>query len=47
MSEVGVVRLAYPYLMSVSTLVTLPIVIAFFFTRRTFVEGISLTELKG
>jgi len=47
MSEVGNVRLAYPYLMSVSTLVTMPIVVAFFFTQRTFIEGISLTGLKG
>ncbi|MBV7327493.1 carbohydrate ABC transporter permease [Chloroflexi bacterium TSY] len=46
-SQIGVTRLAYPYLMSVSTLVTLPIVIAFFLTQRTFIEGISLTGLKG
>lgn len=46
-SQVGSVRLAYPYLMSVSTIVTLPIVVAFFFAQRTFIEGISLTGLKG
>jgi ABC-type glycerol-3-phosphate transport system permease component len=28
-------------------IVTIPIVIAFFFTQRTFIEGISLTGLKG
>lgn len=47
MAQIGSQKLAYPYLMSVSTLVTLPIVIAFFFTQRTFIEGISLTGLKG
>ena len=46
-TQVGVAPLAYPYLMSVSTLVTFPIVVAFFFTQRTFIEGISLTGLKG
>jgi multiple sugar transport system permease protein len=46
-TQVGAQALAYPYLMAVSTLVTLPIVIAFFFTQRTFIEGISLTGLKG
>jgi ABC-type glycerol-3-phosphate transport system permease component len=45
--EVGFSRLAYPYLMAVSTIITIPIVIAFFFTQRTFIEGISLTGLKG
>jgi multiple sugar transport system permease protein len=45
--EVGFSRLAYPYLMAVSTIVTFPIVIAFFFTQRSFIEGISLTGLKG
>lgn len=38
---------AYPYLMAVSTLVTLPILTAFFFAQRTFIEGITLTGLKG
>lgn len=47
MAQIGSQELAYPYLMAVSTLVTLPIVIAFFFTQRTFIEGISLTGLKG
>jgi multiple sugar transport system permease protein len=46
-SQVGATALAYPYLMAVSTIVVLPIVIAFFFTQRTFIEGISLTGLKG
>lgn len=46
-SQIGDTRLAYPYLMAVSTLVTMPIAVAFFFTQRTFIEGISLTGLKG
>jgi len=45
--EVGYSRMAYPYMMAISTLVTLPIVVAFFLTQRTFIEGISLTGLKG
>ena len=47
LSQVGIKGLAYPYLMAVSTLVTIPIIILFFFTQRTFIEGISLTGLKG
>jgi multiple sugar transport system permease protein len=46
-NEVGNAQLAYPYLMAVSTLITLPIFLAFFFAQRTFIEGISLTGLKG
>ena len=46
-SQMGNTKLAYPYLMAVSTIVTLPIVIAFFFAQRTFIEGIALTGLKG
>ena len=45
--QVGATALAYPYLMAVSTIVTFPIVVAFFFTQRTFIEGISLTGIKG
>jgi len=47
LAGVGISPLAYPYLMAVSTIATLPIVIGFFFTQRTFIEGISLTGLKG
>lgn len=39
--------MAYPYLMAVSTVATLPILIAFFFAQRTFIEGITLTGMKG
>jgi multiple sugar transport system permease protein len=34
-------------LMAASTLVTLPIVILFLFTQRTFIEGIIMTGIKG
>ncbi|MBU0677607.1 MAG: carbohydrate ABC transporter permease [Verrucomicrobia bacterium] len=35
------------YLMAASTLVALPIIILFFFTQKSFIEGISMTGLKG
>jgi multiple sugar transport system permease protein len=34
-------------LMSASVLMSAPIIILFFFTQRTFVEGITLTGIKG
>jgi multiple sugar transport system permease protein len=34
-------------LMAASTMITLPIIILFFFTQRTFIQGITLTGLKG
>ncbi|MBD3177883.1 MAG: ABC transporter permease subunit [Armatimonadia bacterium] len=34
-------------LMAVSTVMTVPIIILFFFTQRTFIQGITLTGLKG
>ena len=45
--ENGFSTLAYPYLMAVSTIVTLPILFIFFFAQRAFIEGISLTGVKG
>jgi ABC-type glycerol-3-phosphate transport system permease component len=45
--EIGNTQLAYPYLMAVSTMITAPIFLAFFFAQRTFIEGISLTGIKG
>ena len=39
--------LVWPYLMGASTLIVAPIVIIFFVTQRTFVEGIALTGVKG
>jgi multiple sugar transport system permease protein len=35
------------YLMAASTLVALPIVLLFFFTQKSFIEGISMTGIKG
>ena len=46
-ASVGATALAYPYLMAVSTIVTLPILIVFFLAQRTFIEGVSMTGLKG
>lgn len=34
-------------LMAVSTVMALPIVVLFFFTQRTFIQGITLTGIKG
>lgn len=45
--EIGNKKLAYPWLMAVSSLITLPVFLAFFFAQRSFIEGISLTGLKG
>ncbi len=47
MTQVGNAPLAYPYLMAVSTIAAAPIIILFFFAQRQFIEGISLTGLKG
>ena len=41
------VRLVWPYLMAASTATILPILFLFFFTQRTFVEGITITGIKG
>ena len=45
--EIGNTKLAYPWLMAVSSMITLPVFLAFFFAQRSFIEGISLTGLKG
>ena len=37
----------YGLLMSASTLVMLPVLIVFFFTQRYFIQGITLTGIKG
>jgi len=39
--------LVWPYLMAASTLIVAPIIIIFFVTQRTFVEGITLSGVKG
>jgi multiple sugar transport system permease protein len=36
----------YGMLMAVSTVVTIPIIVLFFFTQRTFIQGITMTGLK-
>ena len=43
----GNTALAYPHLMAVSTIVALPVIIAFVFAQRSFIEGINMTGLKG
>jgi len=39
--------LVWPYLMAASTTAILPVLFLFFFAQRTFIEGISLTGIKG
>lgn len=45
--DIGNFSNGIPYLMAVSTIVALPIIATFFLAQRTFIEGISLTGLKG
>jgi ABC-type glycerol-3-phosphate transport system permease component len=45
--EIGAMGMYYPYLMAVASIITLPILAAFFFAQRTFIEGIALTGIKG
>lgn len=40
-------RQYWGYMMAAATVMILPIVVLFFFTQRSFVEGISLTGIKG
>lgn len=37
----------YGMLMAVSAIVTIPIIIIFFFTQRTFIQGITMSGIKG
>ena len=46
-TSMGNTALAYPHLMAVSTIITLPVIIAFILAQRQFIEGISLTGMKG
>ncbi len=46
-NSTGSNALAYPHLMAVSTIVALPVIIMFILAQRTFIEGISMTGLKG
>ncbi len=45
--ETGTTALVYPYLMAVSTIITVPIIIAYFLAQRRFIEGITTTGMKG
>ena len=47
MTTAGVSPMIYPYLMAVSAVITLPILVVFFLVQRTFIEGISVTGIKG
>ena len=40
-------KLAWPYLMAATTVTIIPIVILFYVTQETLVEGISITGIKG
>jgi multiple sugar transport system permease protein len=46
-NSMGNTAMAYPHLMAVSTIVALPVIITFIFAQRSFIEGISVTGLKG
>ena len=35
------------WMMAVTTVLTIPVVVLFFFTQRTFIQGIALTGIKG
>ena len=37
----------WPYQMAAAVVVLVPILVVFFFTQKYFIEGISLTGLKG
>jgi multiple sugar transport system permease protein len=37
----------WPQLMAASSVITIPVIVLFFFTQRTFIKGIALTGLKG
>ncbi len=41
------IPLLWPRLMAASAVVTIPIILLYFFTQRTFVEGIALSGVKG
>jgi len=45
--DTGTNPMVYPHLMAASTLITVPIVLFFFFAQRTFIEGIALTGMKA
>jgi len=40
-------KLAWPYLMAATTVTIIPVVVLFYVTQKTLVEGISITGIKG
>jgi len=40
-------KLVWPYMMAASASVIFPVILIFFLTQRTFVEGITVTGIKG
>ena len=40
-------KLVLPYMMAVTASMIFPVVLIFFLAQRTFVEGITLTGMKG
>ena len=34
-------------LMAASTIIVLPVIVLFFFTQRTFIQGVAVTGMKG
>src|SRR5262249_47444356 len=40
-------QLAWPYLMAASFVTIFPVIVIFFLAQRTFVEGITVTGVKG
>jgi multiple sugar transport system permease protein len=44
---VGKVGTKWGMLMAASTVVTIPIIVLFFFTQKTFIQGIAMTGIKG
>ena len=44
---VGRVGTKWGMLMAASTVVTIPIIVIFFFTQKTFIQGIAMTGIKG
>lgn len=40
-------KLMWPYMMAASTATIAPVILIFFFVQRTFVEGITITGIKG
>ena len=44
---VSTVGVQWGWMMAVTTVLTVPVIILFFFTQRTFIQGIALTGIKG